>query len=213
MLENENEDITNIENKEYKNKIQNIIKEYNPKRCTKESNVKLKILLTDDIPVYQNPRRLSPLELNIVDKQIKEWLDEGIIKTSKSDYASPIVLAKKKNGMLWKIKDGNKLMVVPKKMQNEIIRKHHENGHFGCVKTEELINRNYYMENLKEKIKTNIDNCVECILNSNKRGKKEGFLHVIDKGDLPLSTYHIDHLRLLTHLGQMILQDDRVGIG
>ncbi|XP_045500402.1 uncharacterized protein LOC123697879 isoform X2 [Colias croceus] len=429
MLENENEDITNIENKEYKNKIQNIIKEYNPKRCTKASNVKLKILLTDDVPVYQNPRRLSPLELNIVDKQIKEWLDEGIIKTKgeikpsvkkiaavehfqtphniKSlqsflgltgyfrkfikDYsliAKPltdllkkvlkiydpnletelhtdasaegygavllqrsltdnkmhpvyymskktsatekkyhsyyleilaIVEAVKKfrvyllgikfkivtdcsaltmtlqkkdlpprvarwallleeydytiehrpaarmkhadalsrqpikniivltdtaarlrraqdddlqiklikkvlekesyddyvleNGMLWKIKDGNKLMVVPKKMQNEIIRKHHENGHFGCVKTEELINRNYYMENLKEKIKTNIDNCVECILNSNKRGKKEGFLHVIDKGDLPLSTYHIDHLRLLTHLGQMILQDDRVGIG
>ncbi|XP_045500927.1 uncharacterized protein LOC123698364 isoform X3 [Colias croceus] len=406
MLENENEDITNIENKEYKNKIQNIIKEYNPKRCTKASNVKLKILLTDDVPVYQNPRRLSPLELNIVDKQIKEWLDEGIIKTkgeikpsvekiaaiehfqtphnikslqsflgltvlkiydpnletelhtdasaegygavllqrsltdnkmhpvyymSKKTSATEkkyhsyyleilaIVEAVKKfrvyllgikfkivtdcsaltmtlqkkdlpprvarwallleeydytiehrpaarmkhadalsrqpikniivltdtaarlrrahdddlqiklikkvlekesyddyvleNGMLWKIKDGNKLMVVPKKMQNEIIRNHHENGHFGCVKTEELINRNYYMENLKEKIKTNIDNCVECILNSNKRGKKEGFLHVIDKGDLPLSTYHIDHLRLLTHLGQMILQDDRVGIG
>ncbi|XP_045500836.1 uncharacterized protein LOC123698286 isoform X4 [Colias croceus] len=346
MLENENEDITNIENKEYKNKIQNIIKEYNPKRCTKESNVKLKILLTDDVPVYQNPRRLSPLELNIVDKQIKEWLDEGIIKTKgeikpsvekiaavehfqtphnikslqsflgltgyfrkfikdysliakpltdllKKDCSALTMTLQKKdlpprvarwallleeydytiehrpaarmkhadalsrqpikniivltdtaarlrraqdddlqiklikkvlekesyddyvleNGMLWKIKDGNKLMVVPKKMQNEIIRKHHENGHFGCVKTEELINRNYYIENLKEKIKTNIDNCVECILNSNKRGKKEGFLHVIDKGDLPLSTYHIDHLRLLTHLGQMILQDDRVGIG
>lgn len=36
------------------------------------------------------------------------------------------------------------------------------------------------------------------ILASHKRCKKEGFLHPIDKGDVPLSTYHIDHLGPMT---------------
>lgn len=102
------------------------------------------------------------------------------------------------NDILYKMKDGNKLIVVPKKMQYEIIRKNHERGHFGIVKTEELINREYFIENLTEKIRKAISNCVECILISHKRGKKEGFLHPIDKGDVPLSTYHIDHLGPMT---------------
>lgn len=98
------------------------------------------------------------------------------------------------NGVLCKVKNGIKLLVVPKRMQNEIIRKYHEKGHFGVIKTEELISREYYLENLKEKIKSVIDNCVECILVSHKKGRKEGYLNPIDKGDTPLSTYHIDHL-------------------
>lgn len=96
------------------------------------------------------------------------------------------------------MKDNDKLIVVPKRMQNEIIRRNHEKGHFGVLKTEELINREYFIENLTEKIKKVINNCVECILVAHKRGRKEGFLHPIDKGDMPLSTYHIDHLGPMT---------------
>lgn len=102
------------------------------------------------------------------------------------------------NGILIKNKDGRKLIVVPKKMQYEIIRKNHEKGHFCITKTEELINREYFIENLKRKIKKVLDNCVECILVSHKRGKKEGYLHPLDKGETPLTTYHIDHLGPLT---------------
>lgn len=102
------------------------------------------------------------------------------------------------NEILYKKKDGSKLIVVPKNMQNEIIRKNHEKGHFGILKTEELINREYFIENLTEKIRKVINNCIECILISHKRGKKEGFLHPIDKGNVPLSTYHVDHLGPMT---------------
>lgn len=98
------------------------------------------------------------------------------------------------NGIVWKVQNGMKLLVVPKKMQNEIIRKYHQNGHFGVIKTEELITREFYIENIRDKIKTVIDNCVECILISHKKGRKEGYLNPINKGDKPLSTYHIDHL-------------------
>lgn len=102
------------------------------------------------------------------------------------------------NEILYKMKDGSKLIVVPKKMQYEIIRRNHERGHFGVVKTEELIKREYFIDNLAEKIRKVIKNCVECILISHKSGKKEGHLHPIDKGDVPLSTYHIDHLGPMT---------------
>jgi len=55
-------------------------------------------VLKDDIPIYQRARRLAMSEQREVDIQINKWLNEGIIQTSCSDYASPIVLIKKKDG-------------------------------------------------------------------------------------------------------------------
>lgn len=52
----------------------------------------------------------------------------------------------------------------------------------------------FFIVKSKEKIKKIIGNCVHCILTERKHGKGEGFSHPIDKGDLPLDTYHIDHL-------------------
>jgi len=68
---------------------------YNPKK-TLEVNVKMTLILKDDVPVYQRPRRLSQLERKEVERQLKIWLDDGIIRPSVSEYASPIVLVKKK---------------------------------------------------------------------------------------------------------------------
>ncbi|GFW91653.1 transposon Tf2-9 polyprotein [Trichonephila clavipes] len=58
------------------------------------------IILKDDIPVCQRARRLSCSEKLQVDDQIDDWLQQGIIKESVSDYCSPIVLCKKKDGNL-----------------------------------------------------------------------------------------------------------------
>lgn len=52
----------------------------------------------------------------------------------------------------------------------------------------ELLNREYSIFNLRDKVERFIRNCVPCILVNRKRGKQEGFLHTIDKGDLPLDT-------------------------
>ncbi|GIY47055.1 retrovirus-related Pol polyprotein from transposon 297 [Caerostris darwini] len=57
----------------------------------------MKIILKDDIPVYQRARRLSLPEKQEVNKQIQEWLEQGIIRRSSFEYASPIVLVKKKD--------------------------------------------------------------------------------------------------------------------
>lgn len=58
----------------------------------------MNIVPKDEIPVYQRPRRLAPAEKVQVNKQIDDWLRDGIIRPSISEYASPITLAKKKNG-------------------------------------------------------------------------------------------------------------------
>ncbi|KAL0880685.1 hypothetical protein ABMA27_001903 [Loxostege sticticalis] len=87
-----------IENSKYSKQIKKMVEDYNPNKEVKKSNVELRILLTDETPIYHSPRRLSPLETEVVNTQIKEWLEKKIIKPSKSEFASPIVLAGKKDG-------------------------------------------------------------------------------------------------------------------
>lgn len=47
------------------------------------------------MPVNLRPRRLAPKEKNILREEIRKWLDNGIIKPSKSGYASPVIVRKK----------------------------------------------------------------------------------------------------------------------
>lgn len=100
-----------------------------------------------------------------------------------------------KNGVLHKTCEGKDLIVVPKAMQDDIIRKCHEdNGHFAVKKTQEVVEREFWISNVKKKIEVTIANCIPCILANRKRGKEECFLHPIDKGETPLQVYHVDHL-------------------
>jgi len=62
--------------------------------------MKTVIILSDEVPVYQRLRQLAPREKVAVDRQVEEWLSEGIIRHSCSDYASPVVLVAKKDGTL-----------------------------------------------------------------------------------------------------------------
>ncbi|GFX34169.1 hypothetical protein TNCV_2072061 [Trichonephila clavipes] len=58
----------------------------------------MRIVLKHDITVYQSARRLAFSENQDVNKKIDEWLEQGIVRPSSSEYASPIVLVKKKDG-------------------------------------------------------------------------------------------------------------------
>ncbi|GBM70490.1 Pro-Pol polyprotein [Araneus ventricosus] len=79
-------------------------------------------------------------------------------------------------------------------MQTEIIRNAHERGYTGVKYTEKHLQDYYYIPKLRQKVEKIISNCVHCILINQKRGKKEGLLHPLQKEDTPLHTYHIDHL-------------------
>lgn len=88
-------DLSHIKDECVKKEIKCLIREYKPKK-EKEVDIKMSILVSDNIPVTQNARRLSVAEKAEVDRQIHMWLKEGIVQPSCSDYASPIVLVKKK---------------------------------------------------------------------------------------------------------------------
>ena len=98
------------------------------------------------------------------------------------------------NGILYEGEGESRRLYVPESMETEIIRSAHEQGHFGVRKTKERIKVDYYISGLEDKIKRCIATCVPCIVGEKKRGKPEGELCPIPKGDVPLDTLHVDHL-------------------
>lgn len=98
------------------------------------------------------------------------------------------------NELLCRYADSAYQIVVPKKMEMNIIVRAHKQGHFKQKKLEPIISKKFFIPDLAKKINEVVENCVECILCDRKEGKKEGFLHPIDKEPLPLSTFHVDHL-------------------
>lgn len=80
-----------------KNIVENMMLEYKPNKI-KTTGIKLGITLKDETPIFQNTRRLPPKEANIVEKQVNDWIDEGIVEPCSSEYASPVVVVKKKDG-------------------------------------------------------------------------------------------------------------------
>lgn len=70
---------------------------YDPVK-TREIGIKMNIVVKDDQSVYQRARRLSPSEKDEVNSHVQQWLRDGIIQPSLSEYASPVVLVKKKDG-------------------------------------------------------------------------------------------------------------------
>lgn len=98
-----------------------------------------------------------------------------------------------RDGLLFKIFDNDVQLVGPKSMQSQIIRLAHEQGNFSVNKTELLVKRDYWFADMRAKIEV-VHNCIDCILVERKQGKQDGWLHAIDKGSVPLDTYHIDHL-------------------
>lgn len=80
-----------------KYEVEGMITKYQPQK-TKHVAISLSLVLKDEIPVYERARRLAPAEKEQVNTIIQSWLQEGIIRPSISEYASPVVLAKKKDG-------------------------------------------------------------------------------------------------------------------
>ncbi|GFV82638.1 integrase catalytic domain-containing protein [Trichonephila clavipes] len=52
--------------------------------------------MTDDKPIYHSPRRLPFTERDIVDKQIDEWIQNGVIEPCSSAYASQVLVVRKR---------------------------------------------------------------------------------------------------------------------
>lgn len=97
------------------------------------------------------------------------------------------------NGLLFKNLNGEGLIIVPKLMQQTLIRQVHECGHFAVDKTMKLLKDEYWFANMQAKVEKVCRNCIAYIIAEKKSGKKEGLLHPIEK-EAPLDTYHVDHI-------------------
>ncbi|GBM50181.1 hypothetical protein AVEN_50074-1 [Araneus ventricosus] len=90
-------ELNHIRDLKVKTELKKLIENYKPGK-TATTDVTMRIILKDDEPICQSPRRLAFTEREEVNKQIEEWLKESIIRPSSSEYASPIVLVRKKDG-------------------------------------------------------------------------------------------------------------------
>lgn len=79
-------DVEDIQDTEVRNQVRNLINAYEPKKC-KTTEIRLKITLKDEKPIYQRPRRLAIPEKKIVERQVQEWIEEGIVEPCFSEYA------------------------------------------------------------------------------------------------------------------------------
>lgn len=66
-----------------------------PKQTTLE---KCRIQVTDPKPVFVKPRPIPHSQVPVVEKEVKEMLELGVIEPAASPYNSPIVLVKKADG-------------------------------------------------------------------------------------------------------------------
>jgi len=112
-------------NQSQQSAAKSLVEEYAPERNANAPE-QIKIILKDEIPVYQHPRRLPVCDQKTVDDQVQDWLAEKIIQPSTSEYASPVVLVSKKNGK-------KRLCCDYRKLNEKIIRDNFPMAHMETV--------------------------------------------------------------------------------
>jgi hypothetical protein len=79
------------------------------------TNVEMRIKLTSTVPVCYKPYRLSFYEREVVRKIVADLMENNIIEPTVSEYASPILLVKKKSGEIRMVVDYRKLNSITEK--------------------------------------------------------------------------------------------------
>ncbi|XP_077388164.1 retrovirus-related Pol polyprotein from transposon 412 [Festucalex cinctus] len=91
---------------EWKNRLrQKLVKKHNVFSLNEwdvglAKGVDHKIRLNDSTPFRERSRRLAPADIDDVRRHLQQLLEAGIVKESRSPYASPIVVVRKKNGSI-----------------------------------------------------------------------------------------------------------------
>lgn len=102
---------------------------------------------------------------------------------------------KLKSGRLFRVTaDGDK-WVVPKGVRWQVVKQNHDDiGHFALEKTLDKIKSRYWFPGMRKFITKYVSSCLECAYAKASGGKRPGYLHPIEKIDVPFDTLHTDHL-------------------
>lgn len=105
------------ESKEVKRFLQKHDYVFSPKPSAPQQykGPKFKINTLKNEPIKQNPHRVSPMQQKEIDKQVEVMLNDKIIEPSQSPWASPVVLARKKDSTWRFCIDYRKLNSITKK--------------------------------------------------------------------------------------------------
>lgn len=99
-----------------------------------------------------------------------EWIKAVRRVLEKEEYQDFYV----KYDLLFKDSD-KELLVVPTDMEEEIIRIAHNQGHFAVKRTQDCVEKEFYIPQLAAKVARVVKSCVKCIIMENKAGKKKVF--------------------------------------
>lgn len=90
--------------------------------------------------------------------------------------------------------DGDRLY-VPSVAKLQLLRKHHDEvGHIGAERCLELLRGTYYFPKMRQTVQKYVHACMNCAYAKGNYGRKEGFLHSIERRTVPMDTLHIDHV-------------------
>ena len=114
--------------KDQQKQIDKILKEYedifakDKKDLGRTFIVKYQIDTGEEKPIKMRAYRVGPKEREIIKEEIKKMLEKGVIRESQSDWASPVVLVKKKNGDIRFCTDYRKLNKITRKDNHPLPR-------------------------------------------------------------------------------------------
>ncbi|XP_011860175.1 PREDICTED: uncharacterized protein LOC105557527 [Vollenhovia emeryi] len=77
-INDEQIDVGHVEDVKMRERLENLIVSYVPKE-TKTTDIKMRLVLKDETPICQKPRRLPVPERDVVSKQVDDWIREGVI--------------------------------------------------------------------------------------------------------------------------------------
>lgn len=102
---------------------------------------------------------------------------------------------KLRGNKLFRVTPEGEKWVIPKGVRWQIIKLNHDDiGHFSVDKTLEKVKSSYWFPKMRTFVKKYVASCLECSYSKSAGGKKPGYLHPIQKVDIPFHTVHVDHV-------------------
>lgn len=96
---------------------------------------------------------------------------------------------------VYRITKGRWRLYVPVEIRYEVVGTALKSlAHLGIDKALSKLKETYYFPGMRQYVTAYVNRCINCIYYKAQTGKKNGYLHPIDKGSITCETIHVGHL-------------------